>query len=316
LLEEANVLMENRAEIVKPASRNQAIWAIIAAIAGIDALWAWSASITIAPDLKTPLGLAVLILINSIYLTARPNPRIAALAGSSAQLVAFTAVANVLSYLTVASNFPLIDRYLSTADAAIGFDWLALFSWIQDHPEINRVLGFAYASSIAQIVVLLILLSVLGMLERMAEFVWLFVLTLLFIVPISWIMPAEGAWAYYGVAHLTSAYYLPDFFALREGAMREIVLAKLIGVIQFPSFHTALGLILIYVTRGIRLLFPASLGLNALMIASTLTAGGHYLVDIIGGAAIVPLAIIIFGWGQREPAKLRLAGGMLSAARD
>jgi hypothetical protein len=308
--------MENRAGTVKPVCRNQTIWAIIAVIAGIDALWAWSVGIRIAPGLTTPLGLTVLVLINRVYVTVRPNPSIAALAGSSAQLVAFTAVASVLSYLTVASNFPLIDRYLSSADAAVGFDWLALFNWIQDHPGINRVLGFAYGSSIAQIGVLLILLSVLGMFERTAEFVWLFVLTLLIMIPISWLMPAEGAWAYYGVAHLTSAYYLPDFFALRDGAMREIVIAKLSGIIQFPSFHAALGLILIYVTRGIRFLFPVSLGLNALMFASTPTAGGHHLVDLIAGAAVVPLAIAIFGWRQRESAHRLARGSVLSATWD
>jgi membrane-associated phospholipid phosphatase len=309
--------MENRAAVTKPLWRNNIVWAVIAGIAGIDALWAWSVGIRIAPGLTTPLVFAGLVLMNRVYVTVRPNPRIAALAGATAQLLAFTSVASVLIYLTVGSDFPLIDRYLSAADAAIGFDWLGLFDWVQDHPGVNRVLVFSYDSSIAQIGVLLIVLSVLGMLERTAEFVWLFMLTLLIVIPISWLFPAESAWVHYGVTHRVYAYHLADFSALRSGQMSEIALARMNGLITFPSFHTALGLILIYATRGIRFLFPISLAFNVLMIASTLPAGGHYLVDLIGGTAVVPLAVVIFGWGQRPSARGRLASGVvLSAARD
>lgn len=309
--------MQNRAGIAKPIYRSHAVWVIIVLIGCVDVLWVWWAGIRIVPDLKTPLGLAVLLLINYVYVTLRQKPRIAVLAAAAAQLVAFTAVYGVLTYLAARSNFPLIDPYLSAADASVGFDWLALFNWTKDHPDINSVLGFIYGTGTVQIAVLLILLNVFGMLERTTEFVWLFVLTLLIIIPFSWLIPAEGAWAYYGVAHLTSAYYLPDFFALRDGTMQEIVVGKMTGIVQFPSFHTALALILIYATRGIRILFPASLGLNALMIASTPVAGGHYLVDIVGGAALVPLAILILGWGQRGASKHRLADtGVLSVVRD
>jgi membrane-associated phospholipid phosphatase len=234
-----------------------------------------------------------------------------------AQLVAFTAACGVLSYLTVTSNFPLIDRYLSAADTAVGFDWLALFNWVQHHPGINRALGWAYESGVFQIFVLLILLTLFGRPERAAEFVWLYITTLLIVVPISWLLPAESAWVHYGVTDRVHAYHLADFSALRAGKLPEITVARVNGLITFPSFHTALGLILIYVTRGIPFLFPVSLGLNALMIASTLTSGGHYLVDVIAGAAVLPLAILIFGWGQRESTKDGLAGGtVLTAAKD
>lgn len=261
--------------------------------------------------------MAVLVLTNYVYVAVRPNPRIATLAGSTAQLVAFTAVSCVLIYLTVGSDFPLTDRYLSAADAAVGFDWLALFNWVQDHPGINRVLGFAYGSGIGQIAVLLLLLNVLGMLERTAEFVWLYILTLLITIPIAWLFPAESAWVHYEVTDRVFAYHLADLSALRAGKMSEIALGRMNGLVTFPSFHTALGLILIYATRGIRFLFPVSLAFNALMIASTLTAGGHYLVDVIAGAAVVPAAIAVFGLAQRELAKHQLVGGsVLRVARN
>jgi membrane-associated phospholipid phosphatase len=134
------------------------------------------------------------------------------------------------------------------------------------------------------------------------EFVWLWVLTLLIIISLSWLLPAEGAWAYYNVAHLVDAYYLPDFYALRSGEMREIVMAKATGIIQFPSFHAAVALIFIYTSRAIRILFPAFLGLNVLMICSTPTCGGHHFSDVLAGLAVVPCAIIVL----RQMARSRL----------
>jgi hypothetical protein len=43
-------------------------------------------------------------------------------------------------------------------------------------------------------------------------------------------------------------------------------MAKAMGIIQFPSFHAAVALIFTYTSRVIRILFPVSAGLNALMV--------------------------------------------------
>src|SRR6266403_1120697 len=105
-------------------TESQALWAVAAAIIGIDAIWAWS--------------LGIRIVLN-----------------------------------------PLVDRYLAAADSVIGFDWLALFMWVHERPLIGKILFVAYNSGIFQMGVLLVVLNVLGRLERAREFVWLFVLTLL-----------------------------------------------------------------------------------------------------------------------------------------
>src|SRR5438105_2811571 len=97
----------------------------------------------------------------------------------------------------------------------------------------------------------------------------------LIVIAFSWVMPAEGAWAYYNVSHLTNAYYLHDFNAIRAGEMPEIVMADAKGIVQFPSLHAAASLMLIYVTRGIPYLRLVSFLLNVLMLVSTLTCGGH-----------------------------------------
>jgi hypothetical protein len=291
-------------------TESQALWAIIVLIIVIDTLWAWSLGIRIAQSPFVVFSFFLISGINFVYAKLRPDRRIAVFAAAAAQLTAFTACGAILSYLTVTSRFPLIDRYLAAADAAMGFDWRLLFMWVHEHPAIDSVLALSYGTGLFQIGVLLVVLNVVGQLERVREFVWPFVITLLIAVPVSWLFPAESAWVYFGVTNLTNPYHLADFTALRAGQMREISIARVNGLITFPSFHAALGLILIYASRGIRVLFPLSLGSNALMIASTPFAGGHYLVDILAGLAMVPLAVFILRSWQREPS------GRLVAAVD
>jgi len=296
-------------------TEGQALWVIITVIIGVDAIWAWSIGVGVTFNPVAGSGVVLAGGVGFVYANLRPDRRIAVLATTSAQLIAFIAAVAILSYLTVTSKFPLVDRYLAASDAAIGFDWLSSFTWIQDHPAINLMLGLSYASIFPQIIVLMVVLSITRRLDRMREFLWLFVLTLLIIVPLSWLFPAESAWAYFGVTDRIDAYHLADFTALRTGHMQEIDVSRTNGLITFPSFHAALALILIYTTRGIRVLFPLSLGLNVLMIASTPSAGGHYCVDILAGLAVVPLAIFILRSWQREPAE-HLTLAVEPTARD
>jgi hypothetical protein len=301
----------------RQVTENQALWAIIAVMIGIDALWAWSAGIRVSPSLWIIVVFCGMACLNLVYATIRPDRRIGMFAATIAQLIAFSSASMLLTYLSATSKFPLIDGYLAAADAAIGFDWLSLFMWVHGHPAVDRLLAISYDSGIIQIIILVILLPALGQLDRLREFVWLFVITLLITVALAWVMPAEGAFGYYRVSHLTNAYYLHDFNALRAGAMPEIAMARLTGIVQFPSFHAAMALMLIYAYRGISYLFPISILLNLVMIASTPTTGGHHLMDVLAGLAVVPLAIFILRSWQREPSeRLVVAVDSMSSMRD
>lgn len=266
-------------------------WGMIAALAAIDYAWAWAAGIKI--NINYDFGVAWFCIsfgIFLIYTKIKPRPRIACFALAVAQFSALVCVTSVLMYLAAALDFPLIDQQLASVDRHLGFDWLAIFNWVKAHPVLDRVLDLAYWSLPPQIVVIPIILSVTGRFERMREFILLFATTLLLVIALSAFLPAAGAWDFYGVADLTSAYYIRDFHAIRSGSMTELDLTKLTGIIQFPSFHAALGLMLIMATRGIYLVFPLSTVCNVLMIVSATTHGGHHLADVLAGLAVVPLA--------------------------
>jgi len=114
-----------------------ALWLIVAIMITIDAVWIRLSGIAVSFGLAFVVGLTTLVAFHLIYTRFRPNTRIAQFALTSAQLVAFTAAGTVLVYLTVTSKFPLIDRQLEIADAAIGFNWLAYFDWVKDHQALD-----------------------------------------------------------------------------------------------------------------------------------------------------------------------------------
>jgi membrane-associated phospholipid phosphatase len=87
--------------------------------------------------------------------------------------------------------------------------------------------------------------------------------------------------------------YVQQFLALRDGHLKIIDLRQLQGVVQFPSFHLAMAVILTYAVRGIRVLFPVLLAWNALVIAATPLVGGHHFSDLWGGALVTLLVILL-----------------------
>ena len=58
------------------------------------------------------------------------------------------------------------------------------------------------------------------------------------------------------------------------------------GIVTFPSYHTVLAILFVYTHRGLRWTFPPVAVLNGLMLAAIPSVGGHYVVDMIGGALV------------------------------
>jgi membrane-associated phospholipid phosphatase len=71
------------------------------------------------------------------------------------------------------------------------------------------------------------------------------------------------------------------------------------GIVTFPSFHATLAIILTYAVRHYRWALAVIAPLNCLMILAIPTVGGHYLVDLFGGAAVAGLAILLVQFTYR-----------------
>jgi hypothetical protein len=210
---------------------------------------------------------------------------------ASALLAAFIAASGVLSYLCVTLNPPLIDAALIRADAWFGFDWPTMFAWVYARPAWREGLAFAYDSARWQLIAIPLLLGVLRDRENLRALVWLFMVSGLLVLAVSTPWPAASAFVHFGVAGANAADTVADFARLRNGTLREIDLLALQGLVSMPSFHTALGVVFAYALRRVPVVSVAACVLNAAMIASTPTQGGHYLVDVMSGAVVAGVAI-------------------------
>ena len=274
--------------------RSAIAWTVTLVLLALDAAWlgvdGWS-----IPWAR--LVLLLLALIASIAPLAferyRRDLRIGTTLDAAALLIVFTNAAATLSYLVVSTGAPLMDASLAAWDRALGFDWLALHTWLVAHPFVNLLLAAAYCSGLVQILIVVLFLGLTARTGRLREFISLFVLATLVAITVSSAFPAAGPWKHFGVKSVDLA-ALSDFEPLRDGRLRHIPLGAMQGLIAMPSLHASFAVLFVYVMRGTGIAFAAFLLLNILMLISTPTEGGHYLVDVLAGCSLAVGLIVVF----------------------
>lgn len=271
-------------------------------LAIVDAAWCFSGHWVIAPlGIVVPVLVAVGLYSLLLVPKYRRDKRTRIALVSSALFVLFTLVAEIFSYLVVSTNAPLVDRWLTEWDQMLNFDWPAVFLWTKHRPFADAVLAIAYQSIMPQICVVILYLAFLGLHRRLSEFNGVLVVAFLITVIASGFFPAAGPFKYYaGIVHADIS-PLTQFEPLRSGALRIIDLRNAQGLISMPSFHAVLAILLTYAMRKTRLFLPFLI-LNTVVIVSTPTRGGHYLVDVFAGAITVVLAMVL--WNRHSVARI------------
>jgi hypothetical protein len=226
--------------------------------------------------------------------------RIAETLHETAILAACGPPAAALSYVAAAAGLPLMDSHFEALDLALGFDWKAWYLWVEASPAVEKTLSVLYDTSLPHIAIVLIATGLTGRTDRARELNHLLLWTALPVVLVSGLVPAMSAWIHHGLG-LEKAYHLAAVSALRDGSVRELAVGELLGIITFPSFHTVIAVVLVWVCRGIGWLFWPTLAVCAGVLLSIPTEGGHYLVDMLAGAAIA-VAVIWLGHRRRAPA--------------
>ena len=287
---------------------NRVLLAVLMAALSVGLIWAvdliWAsrsgillvrAGTTLATLLALGANIAVYASLNARY---GAGDRATELALGFAIFVALGAGATLLSYLAATLASPFADPWLARADAALGFDWPAWNGFVKAHPLFQRLLRIAYVSMQIQVVLLLFVLPLSGRGGRNLEFIATMGVSLLPTIALSGLFPAESAWIHHRALGDEGLAYLAHLKALREGSMTTIDLRGLTGLITFPSYHSVMAVLLAYAARGTFLSF-LSLVLNALMLVSVPTEGGHYLTDAIAGIAIAVASIVLVRFAAR-----------------
>lgn len=259
-----------------------------------DVVWSHLAGIRLAHGSALLIAIAILLANLAFYRGRAGGERAAAM---TMGFVAFFAIASgetALIYLAATADRPLIDSALAAGDAALGFDWLGWYQFVQAHDALRRVLDIAYATMGPQIVLCLVVLPMTGRFARNREWIISFTMALTLAVILFGIFPAEGAWIEHGVRDPAGLPYLQTLRALRAGQFTELRLDQLDGLITFPSFHIATAVLLIYASRGTPWM-PLAIVLNITMAVAAISQGmgGHYLMDGIGGIAVSLTGIAI-----------------------
>lgn len=297
-----DTLPRRRALTAGLAAPHPGLWALIAVIVTIDAAGLAIAGVGIAaPGLVAVTATVVALLAAALVCSAvRPEPKLRAMALSSAYLLAFTASVAVLHVLAAMPALPLADGALARIEAALGFDGAAYLAFLADHPRLAHGLALAYHSSGPQIGLVVVALGGLGRAARLWTFARLFSVSLLACVILSALVPAAGTYAHHApgripAGHLETVgavWHLDVLRALREGGLDTIALSEIRGLVTFPSFHACLAVLTAWALAPLPVIGPLAVLLNAAIVVAAIGAGGHYLPDILAGAGLAGLLLL------------------------
>jgi hypothetical protein len=287
----------------------------------------WHAPLWVEPSSLMPIGLATIALVAAAlyYSKVRIRPNFSAMCLSLMQILLFSAIGSLLSYLLAREGGPLWDATFARWDAAIGFDWLAYVRWVDSHGWMVLPLKIAYASLIPQIIVLVLAQGFMGHIREMRRMILAAMLCGTVTILLSPLFPAVSNFVYLGLttddfAHVdpwAGYIHLAHYEALRAGTMDRMTLTEAQGIITFPSYHAGLATVTLWAfwrTPWVR--WPGIIT-AVLTIVATPVDGGHYLVDILAGTILALACIALsaravdwpasrmlpaFAWRPKQPA--------------
>jgi PAP2 superfamily len=281
-----------RGGLIPVSQEAVAQWSLLVFIAFLDGIWLVSAGFQLGPGYIQALGwIGLLILISIFYFYTGRDQRIMEFAHFAAQLLSLYALLMPLSYLAVATDFPLVDQAFDFIDKSLGLDWVAWTQWVQRHPRLELLLFVAYGSLPFQALVCYIYNVHTRSGWRNSEIWWITLISALVTIAGSALFPASNPYVYYGLDTGADFLDFQHFLRLRDGAMHVIGLTDAQGLIQLPSFHTVLAIMFTYNLRHNRWLFAIALLLNTVLILSCPTEGSHYFIDLFAGAIVAAATI-------------------------
>ena len=191
-----------------------------------------------------------------------------------------------LSYLMATLRMPLQDTLLHRMDATLGLDWHAWYAYSVSHPVLNNLQHFVYVSYAWQWLFSVIFFSATGRTNRNRELITALIITVVMVVSVSGILPALGPNEIYGI----QSPWHDIVVTIRSGIRVPL---NHMGIVTFPSLHTSFAVLYIYAHRNIKWSFLPVLILNIGMLISIPVCGYHYFTDVIGGAFLAVVAILL-----------------------
>lgn len=258
-------------------------------VAGIAAIgvsvvagrFAWSGELLDGAGLKLG-GFVLLAWVLRGYRWSGP----AAALEATCLMLAISLVSPLCAVVAATAAWPIADRALAAADAALffGFDRRSFVTGFDRWPLPFAATNWIYNSIIVQPFAVILLLVGIDDQRRLWRFVLAWIIAVAVAIGVSALVPAYGTPPY-------ALKFMDILTGARDGSLTTLGVDAISGIITFPSFHAAGAVMLAWGWWGVPRLRVAGLVLNALMMASALIVGGHYLVDLVAGALVALAAI-------------------------
>lgn len=213
---------------------------------------------------------------------------------------------SLMTFVAGTSQRAFFDGPLAYADQILlpGFDWPeAMLSFSRSGLPV-RIANWVYESIAWQPQLLIVALALMSSHRRVWRFLLSWITTLCIVVGVFALYPVLGAYDHFGIA----AGKVPAMLdptpwnqpllleGLRNGTLRLISLGTLDGIVNFPSFHAGAAVLLAYGFWSIRIMRWPFVALNALMFASAVPIGGHYVIDLFAGVIAAAAGIAAASW--------------------
>lgn len=270
--------------------------------------------IAVSEDSWTTLALTLALagaLVGGALISRNERALLAAL--TAASFLAMAPALAIFSYAmaSAGASRPLFDAAFARIDAAMGFDWLATVAAVNEWPSAVQLLKKCYHWTIAAVMYAYVLLNVLNRRDRILELAWAMLLTCVLANLIAAAYPAVGAYVFHqpaaairdAISADSGVWHLKHFEALRAGTFALYDIRTTEGIVTFPSYHTAVALVVPIALRGLGPVTAAAWVFAGLVVLSTVPIGGHYLIDVIAGAAMTVAVCALLA--RRCPASLQ-----------
>jgi len=274
----------------------------LAASAAVVALLMVVANLRLAPESLIPYAIAAGVM--GLLRFGLPATRWRHAHTVSAGAEYYT-VFGLMALMGAVSTYPIAglshglhDAALERVDEALGFDWLAWYRTVADHRWLQIAGTAAYRSIYLSPALLLGYFALNRQRTEAYRFLagfWLAAVITLLAYPM---LPALGPLSYLWHGPIP---YMPESGVwqadlippLRAEHVRWIDLTQLHGLVEAPSFHAAAATL--YIATGWRI---ASLrwplfAVNGAMLLSTPIEGTHYFIDLLLGALVAMVAMLL-----------------------
>ncbi len=270
-------------------------WIMIAAIALLDLVLLAFLPLSIQwVELVAPASISGLIGVLVFRFHQRQSSPCLVLFGVSfIQLSCLVIALTLLIYETAMFRFPLQDDWLRQADATLGYYPRPLVQWIRQRPTLDQWSTCIYQNAGPQMMVMLLALSLFYQRKRVEQFILQMIISLFVCAIFAGFFPAAGPLYNNGITPFDwQQGYLNDLAALRSGEHFHFRWSRSEGIVTFPSFHTCWAILVLFGwLRTTRWLSVPLIVLNVVVVATTLTTGEHYFVDVAGGGLLAVLSI-------------------------